>query len=106
MSPPIAEDTRVPRFVARVALILIASVVLFIRFGPNGELGGRFHSDAAIPVIIANAPTLTTYELYYYGQDTFGSILSLAGWVGRHVLGRPWTIELALTLNIRLALVV
>jgi hypothetical protein len=90
------------RFGARVSLILFASLVVFARFGPTGEIAGRFHSDAAIPVIIANASTLTTYELYYYGQDTFGSILSLAGWVGRHLLGRPWTVELALTLNILL----
>lgn len=96
------EDLCLPRIGERVTLVLIASVVLFARFGPTGEMKGRFHSDAAIPVIMASASTLTIHELYYYGQDAFGSILSLTGWVARQLFGRPWTVELALTLNILL----
>src|SRR5688572_20778514 len=87
------------RVVALLASWSAVFACLFWRFAPIGEPASAFSSDSAIPVIMANAAQLTTYELYYYGQDRFGSLTSSIGWLVHALLQRPWTARDAFVLN-------
>lgn len=70
------------------ALVAVTLLAVARAFAPGMQAVGPFDSDQAIPVLMANTPRLTGYELFYWGQDRLGawpflvvSLVSRAGGV-------------------------
>lgn len=78
------------KFVFCWSLIWFALIAFF---GMTGESGGGVSSDGAIPIIMANAPGVTAYDLYYYGQNRFGAVFFLIMRAIGYCTGKTWGFE-------------
>src|SRR5262245_46794990 len=82
-----------PGLVLAVAWAAAAVAVLAVirTCGPDSDWVGMWTSDAAIPVLMSNQARFTPFELYYWGQDRFGSLPFLLASAWHVVTGFVWT---------------
>lgn len=71
----------------------LAAVQLYRAYGPWAAGAHTFKSDAAIPILMANAKRVGLYHLYYFGQDRIGAWPFLLMQLGKAVVGRSWEPE-------------
>ena len=58
---------------------------------PDNEILTLYNSDSAVPVLMANHEGPGWFDLYYWGQDRFGSLPFLAARAAGAVSGVRWT---------------
>jgi hypothetical protein len=60
-------------------------------FAPDSSYVQSFNSDSALPVLMANDPTLDIFRTYIYGQDQIGAYPFIFCQLIRHTTGYVWT---------------
>ncbi|HLL55992.1 MAG TPA: hypothetical protein VK447_20695 [Myxococcaceae bacterium] len=95
------EESRSPRLGPRLwrglgALVFVGTVVAWVvhlvrAAHPASGVVVPFHSDNAIPVLMANDPRWTPFSLYFYGMDRFGAWPFLLARLVRAGFGVDWS---------------
>lgn len=80
--------TRVARWLA-LAVVAVFTLLEMRSYVPGNETD-TFNSDDAIPLLMANAPHLKGFSLYYWGQDRWGAWPMLAMNLVHRATGFAW----------------